>query len=120
MKTFPLDNFRFLGGGAKDIAMINVRPEQVGEILGVQFVPGHDDLDYTRELGLTLPSGRSLILLWHERAPVLGLVIMADPTDDPSSARGEALTVFKLSEAELMWAPDDPSAWETWQAKDGK
>ena len=91
--------------------MFATPPEILTARTGLQFESGVDDLDYFRELGLELPSGRHVVLLWHERAPVQGLCLQIDAGDDPASARADLLATLPLTESELIWVPEsDPPA----------
>ena len=91
--------------------MFSTPPEVLTARTGLQFESGVDDLDYFRELCLELPSGRHVVLLWHERAPVQGLCLQIDAGDDPASARADLFATLPLTESELIWIPEsDPPA----------
>ena len=107
--VFALDTSRWPSGIARSAAMFSVTPEELTARAGVVFEAGVDGLDYYRAVGLELPSGRRVHLVWNERAPVLGLQLDADGADDLVAAREETMATLRLMPSELMWSPD-PSA----------
>jgi len=109
-RIFALDEHRWPSGIARSAAMFSTTPEAVTARTGVAFESGVDDLDYFRAAGVELPSGRRVLLLWYERAPVLGLQLEIDSADDPAAARSEAMAALDLASDEVMWSPNDGAA----------
>ena len=108
---FRLGDYKWPSGIDRSAAMFVTTPEILTARTGLQFESDVDDLDYFRELGLELPSGRHVVLLWYERAPVQGLCLQIDAADDPVSARADLFATLPFSESELIWVPEsDPPA----------
>jgi len=92
-------------------ALFSTSPEEITARTGFEFEAGVDELDHFRAISLELPSGRRVRLLWHERAPVLGLELDIDLADDLDDARIETMNALGIAQAELIWQPDaDASA----------
>ncbi len=103
----PAKGFRWPSKNFKFAATFDVRPEQVESHLGVTFERHLEDgLGYYRGIGLDLPSGRRIALLWYESAPILWLRLLVDSADDLVAARGETLAMLGLTDAVVAWMPD--------------
>lgn len=110
-EVFPRGAYDWPSGLARAIATFRVTPEALQARTGIVLLPGCDELDQFRAAGLELVSGRRVLLLWHERAPVQELVLEADWADDVLEARSEAMAALGLSKAEVSWVPvaDSPA-----------
>jgi hypothetical protein len=103
---FSRAEYRWPNGYSRAAAMFAITPEELTTRTGVAFESGVDDLDYFRAVGLELSSGRHVLLLWHERTPVLGLQLDIDLEDDPDNARAETMKALGISAAEVIWQPN--------------
>lgn len=110
-QVFAREEYRWPSGLSRAAAMFVTPPEVITARTSVAFESGVDDLDYFRAAGLELASGRRVLLIWHERAPVLGLALEIDSADDPVAARAETMAALDLTPADVMWQPEiDPAA----------
>ena len=105
-RLYTRGEYRWPSGIDRAAAVFALTPEEVTARSGLRFESGIDDLDYFRAVGLRLPSGRHAVLLWYERAPVLGLSLQVDAADDPQAAREEVMSMLGLVPDELSWFPD--------------
>ena len=103
---FSRDDYSWPSGLPRAAALFNTWPQEVTHRTGIAFESGVDDLDYYRAAGVELPSGRRIILLWHERAPVLGLELLIDLADEPDAARTETMAALEFGPADVLWVPD--------------
>jgi hypothetical protein len=97
----------FPGGYGVAIAVVRSEPEEFSRNFALTFMAGEDNLDYYKAAMLRLTSGRTVMLLRHERAPAPGTEIHADVEDDFVAALREFLEAFDLSADDLTWMRDD-------------
>ncbi len=58
------------------IALLNREPAELGRAPGLEFVPGHDDLDAVLVAVLRAPSGRDYALVRHVNSPSPGTEVL--------------------------------------------
>jgi len=93
------------------LAAFAFTPTELSGRLGCTFERGSDDLDHFQALGLRLPSGRDVLLLWYERAPVKLTSIEVDGADSAEAALREFFAVTGLRRDEIVWWGEfDPGA----------
>ena len=106
-RIFAREENRWPSGLPRAAATLRLTPEEFSARTGIGFQAGCDDLDSFRAAGVELMSGRRVLLLWYERAPIMDLELRIDSRDDPVAAREEALAAFGLSHDLIAWVPDD-------------
>lgn len=105
-RVFRRSEYRWQSGIDRSAGMFSTSPEIITARTGLEFERDVDDLDYFRAVGLELPSGRHVVLLWYDRSPVQGLSLQIDLADDALAARQDVMATLGLSPDELLWVPD--------------
>ena len=110
-RVFRPSEYRWPSGIDRSAGTFSTRPEHITARTGLEFESDHDDLDYFRAIGLELPSGRHVVLLWYERSPIPSLSVQIESADDPIAARTDLMATLGLRPEEVSWTPDfDPPA----------
>ena len=108
-RVFRRGDYRWPSGIDRSAGTFSTPPEAITARTGLEFERDLDDLDYFRAIGLELPFGRHVVLLWYERSPVPALSLQIDLADDPAAAREELMTVLGIRPGELSWIPGSDS-----------
>jgi hypothetical protein len=95
-------------GDAKPVAVLKAEPDELTERLNIKFTDGRDDLDFFREAAVRLESGRLLLLVRYQNAPIPGTQVHADSMDSPVDARRELLHAFGLNGETFSWVRAEP------------
>ena len=95
-RVFRRGDYRWPSGMDRSAGTFSTSPEVITARTGLEFDRDLDDLDYFRALGLELPSGRHVVLLWYERSPMPALSLQIDLADDPAAGRRDLMTVLEL------------------------
>ena len=98
---------RWPNGGYRTIALLSLQPTELERRLGVPLAFGVEEgLGPWRGIGLILPSGRTIELVWHEHAPQSSPTeLRASAGDDYEAAHEEALNMCRLSPEDIAWIP---------------
>lgn len=104
-QVFARGDYRWPSGIDRAAATFPLTPEALTARTGLQFESGVDELDYFRAVGVRLPSGRHVELVWHERSPSPALALQVDAADDLANARAELMRTLDIQPEEVAWIP---------------
>ena len=107
-QVFTRDNYRWPSGASRPAASYMITPDALMARTDLVFEPGIEEgLGPILGAGVALPSGRRVLLLWYEEAPVRQLILEIDAGDHPALACAEVMAALGMRPEELMWIPED-------------
>jgi hypothetical protein len=97
------DQERWPSGDSRALAVLNVEPSTVAELVGFDLQYGRDELGEFEGAGLRLASGRLIAFVRYKDVSMAGTTIFADAQDDGPQALEEVLRLCSLDEAAILW-----------------
>jgi hypothetical protein len=94
---------RWPSGDARAIAILPAEPGTIAAQLHLEFSGGVDDLGPYEAAGIRTATGRQMLFLRHEYAPMAGTTVYADVQDDFREALDEVLALLDLDRSALPW-----------------
>jgi len=92
----------------REIAVVELTPDQFRERWGLRFQASEDNLDAALTVLLRLASGRVVGLVRHQRAPYSGTELYAGNSErDVGSLREEFRHAFELDPSVFSWELDN-------------
>jgi hypothetical protein len=87
------------------VAVIRAEPEELTRELGLQFVRGHDDLDFLRLAAVSLNDGHPFLLVRHEGKPDAGTEIISAtaPSRELSNELTRLLHALHVGPGHVVW-----------------